>query len=134
MKSVPTYCRICEPQCALIAEVDETLDQVVRLLPDKNHPVHKGFACHKGLNFVELHNDPDRNNYPQKRSNAKTAIEPTFDRISWDDAVKGISEDIKAISDKYGSDALGIYVGNPSAFNSTGRDAARKFARSVGAK
>ncbi len=132
MKSVPTYCRICEPQCALIAEVED--EQVVRLLPDKAHPVHKGFACHKGLNFVELHNDPDRNNFPQVRSNDKTARTPEFQRLSWDEAAAQIAARVNDLHATHGGDALGFYIGNPSAFNSTGREAARSFARHLGAK
>jgi len=132
MKSVPTYCRICEPQCAMIASVED--EQVVRLLPDKDHPVHKGFACHKGLNFVELHRDPDRINFPQVRRNNKQAATAEFEQLDWATAAEQISQRITALADKYGSDALGMYVGNPSAFNSTGREAARRFARAVGVK
>ena len=134
MKKVSTYCRICEPQCALIAEIDEDSEQVIRLQPDKSHPVHKGFACHKGLNFVELHNDPDRNNYPMARTTSKTSADPQFERLSWDSAANQIAQDITELTQTHGADALGMYVGNPSAFNSTGREASRSFARSIGVK
>jgi anaerobic selenocysteine-containing dehydrogenase len=134
MKKVSTYCRICEPQCALIAEVDEEKEQVIRLQPDKSHPVHKGFACHKGLNFVELHNDPDRNNYPMARRASKTSADPEFEQISWDDAADQIAQRITQLTQTHGADALGMYVGNPSAFNSTGREASRSFARGIGVK
>jgi formate dehydrogenase len=130
-KQIPTYCRICEPQCGLIAEVQD--EQIIKLMPDKNHPVHKGFACHKGLNFVELHNDPDRVNYPLRRVAAKSKP-GEFERISWETAATEIGERINELQNKYGADALGFYIGNPSAFNSTGREAARQFARGVGAK
>ena len=46
MRRVHTFCRICEPHCALVAEVEEGR---IRLLPDREHPVHRGFACQKGL-------------------------------------------------------------------------------------
>ncbi len=134
MKKVSTYCRICEPQCALIAEVDEEKEQVIRLQPDKSHPVHKGFACHKGLNFVELHNDPDRNNYPMVRTTSKASADPEFEQISWDDAANQIAQRITQLTQTHGADALGMYVGNPSAFNSTGREASRSFARGIGVK
>ncbi|XOV81940.1 MAG: molybdopterin-dependent oxidoreductase [bacterium] len=134
MKKVSTYCRICEPQCALIAEVDEVKEQVLRLKPDKSHPIHKGFACHKGLNFVELHNDPDRNNFPVVRKASKSAAEPSFERLSWDSAANQIAQRITELTERHGADALGMYVGNPSAFNSTGREASRSFARSIGVK
>ena len=133
ISEISTYCRICEPQCALRAQVDTDTEEVIRLLPDKNHPVHKGFACHKGLNFTELHTDPDRINYPLSRVNDKSA-EPEFERLSCADATRQIAERIGELKDRYGSDALGFYIGNPSAFNSSGRDAARRFARAMGAR
>ena len=52
IRLVPTFCRICEPLCGLVAEVDA--DGTVRdLRPDRDHPVSEGFACHKGLAAVE---------------------------------------------------------------------------------
>ena len=35
MRRVHTFCRICEPHCALLAEVD---DDRIRLLPDPGTP------------------------------------------------------------------------------------------------
>jgi anaerobic selenocysteine-containing dehydrogenase len=118
----------------MIAQVDEARQQVIKLMPDKKHPVHKGFACHKGLNFVELHEDSDRNDFPQVRSNNKQATLGEFELTSWETAATAIAQRLHDLTDAHGSDALGMYVGNPSAFNSTGRDAARKFARAMGVR
>ncbi|MEM7098241.1 MAG: molybdopterin-dependent oxidoreductase [Pseudomonadota bacterium] len=125
-KRIHTYCRICEPQCALVAQLSEDGQDVERLLPDKSHPIHKGFACHKGLNFLQLHHDQDRNNFPLKRSHGQTK------RIEWDEATDEIAQRLLDVSTRYGSDAIATYIGNPSAFNSAGRDAARKFATAIG--
>ena len=127
-RQVHTYCRICEPQCAMVAQLSEDGQDVVRLIPDKAHPIHKGFACHKGLNFTQLHQDPDRLNFPEQRQGNE------FVRISWDSAISQIAEQLQTISQHYGADAIASYNGNPSAFNSTGRDAAKKFARAIGVK
>ena len=62
---IPTFCKVCEPSCGLIAEVEN--GQLVGLMPDADHPVTKGFACNKGLAGLELHRDPDRCNYPERR-------------------------------------------------------------------
>ncbi len=130
LKRVPTYCRVCEPACALIAEVD---DGRIRLLPDNDHPVHKGFACHKGLNFTEIHTDPDRLNFPRKRVAAKS--QPAeFENLDWDDALDEIGERLLELRDRHGPEAISYYFGNPSGFNSTGRNAARQFARAMGAR
>ena len=42
------------------------------------------FACHKGLNFTEIHHDPDRLNHPLARSGGKdqvAAFEQRRDRM-----------------------------------------------------
>ena len=87
-----TFCRVCEPSCALIAEVEN--DEIISLLPDRDHPVTKGFACHKGLATLEIHQDPDRNNYPMKK------VGNSFERVSWDEAAAGIAEGLASVREK----------------------------------
>ena len=119
MSSVKTFCRVCEPSCALIAEVED--GEIVSLKPDSDHPVTRGFACHKGLATLDIHNDPDRLSFPQ----AKTP--EGFQRISWDDAAQGIANRLSEIKQKYGSTAIGSYTGNPLAFNSLAGPAIGSF-------
>ena len=61
----PTFCRICEPLCGMIATVED--GRLVALRPDKDHPLSSGFACQKGIAFTEVHNDPDRVTTPLRR-------------------------------------------------------------------
>ncbi len=126
MGRVHTFCRICEPHCALVAEVD---DGRIRLLPDREHPVHRGFACHKGLKFTEVHEDPDRLNHPRRRTGAGT-----FENVPWPEALKDIAERLSILSATHGPESIGVYFGNPSGFNSTGRETAGKFARALGVR
>ena len=126
MRRVHTFCRICEPHCALVAEVD---DERIRLLPDREHPVHRGFACHKGLKFTEVHEDPDRLNHPRRRTGART-----FENVPWPEALKDIAERLSVLSATHGPESIGVYFGNPSGFNSTGRETAGKFARALGVR
>jgi len=120
MKRVNTFCRVCEPSCALIAEVEN--EEILSLKPDKDHPVTRGFACHKGLATLDLHKDPDRLNYPERKTESGH-----FERISWDQAAEEIAGKIAAIKEKYGSGALASYTGNPLAFNSTAGPAISSF-------
>ncbi len=53
-----TYCRICEANCGMVAEVEG--DRVVRMRPDRSHPLTAGYACPKGIAFPEVQHDPDR--------------------------------------------------------------------------
>lgn len=114
-----TFCRVCEPSCALIAEVEN--GEIKTLKPDREHPVTKGFACHKGLATLDIHKDPDRLMYPQKRT------EDGFERISWDQATSEIAERLQEIKDKYGSKSIASYTGNPLAFNSLAGPAIGSF-------
>jgi anaerobic selenocysteine-containing dehydrogenase len=120
----PTFCRVCEPSCGLIAEVEN--DRLIRLMPDKDHPVTKGFACHKGINYQGIHQDPDRLNVPLKRSNDKQQA-GQFATLSWEKAVADIAEKIRQIQQQYGHDAVAGYVGNPTAFNALAGQAMGSF-------
>jgi len=112
---IRTFCRICEPACGLLATGNGA---ELRLLPDKTHPVHQGFACSKGLHFVSVHRDPDRVNHPLRRRGRRSDPGATFERVSWDSALDDIGERLRRIRAQYGPDGIGGYFGNPGAFNS----------------
>lgn len=131
-KTVPTFCRVCEPSCGLLAQVDN--EQLVRLMPDKAHPVTKGFACHKGIESLAIHHDPDRLNTPLKRVNARSQASGEFVRQGWDSAVNEIAAKLKAIQSRYGNGALAAYVGNPTAFNSLATPAVGSFLLQLGCR
>ena len=112
---VHTFCRICEPGCGLLADVSQ--DAVVRLQPDVEHPVHKGFACHKGVHYLQVHDDPDRIDRPLKRMNPRSQTRGVFEPIEWDDAVREIAEKLLHLRRTFGRNSVAVYQGNPSAFN-----------------
>src|SRR5262245_3153718 len=109
MKQVPTFCRVCEPACGLIAQVED--GELTGLGPDHDHPVSKGFYCQKGSAGLAIHRDPDRLDHPQRRTGSG------FARASWDEAVSEIAVRLRGVIDAHGPDAVSFYVGNPSAFN-----------------
>ena len=110
MELVRTFCRICEPSCGLVAEVDGTT--LVALTPDREHPVTKGFACHKGLAAVDVNHDPDRLDRPLLR-----AADGSWTTVGWDDAMAHTAARLRAISGEHGPNAVSAYIGNPTAFN-----------------
>src|SRR5438128_12039160 len=65
-RSVPTFCRICEAACGLLADLDAS-GQPVRLRPDRQHPVSQGFVCAKGTEFLEVAEHPARLLWPLRR-------------------------------------------------------------------
>jgi anaerobic selenocysteine-containing dehydrogenase len=106
----PTFCRICEPLCGMIATVED--GRLVALRPDKDHPLSAGFACQKGIAFTEVVNDPDRVTTPLRRR-----ADGLFERVSWDEAMTDIAERLTAIHRRHGAGAIGWYYGNPGAFS-----------------
>ncbi len=120
-----TFCRICEPACGLIATVDS--DQI-KLAPDRDHPVHSGFCCHKGLSFGDVHSDPDRLDYPLRRT------ENGFEETTWDVAMDEIGTKLRQILADHGPDAIATYYGNPLAFDSRAFAANAMFAAKLGSK
>jgi anaerobic selenocysteine-containing dehydrogenase len=110
MPDVRTFCRICEPSCGLVAHVED--GRLVKLSPDRSHPVTKGFACHKGLAGVDVHRDPDRLDHPQLR-----APDGSWTTVGWDQAMATTAERLRAIQAEHGPSAIAAYIGNPTAFN-----------------
>ncbi|MGV9710103.1 molybdopterin-containing oxidoreductase family protein [Gordonia sp. NPDC003424] len=106
----PTYCRICEPLCGMIATVDG--DRLISLHPDKEHPLSAGFACPKGIAFAEIVNDPDRVRHPLRRTPAGD-----FEEVSWDAALADIGDRLRGVADRDGTGSIGWYFGNPATFS-----------------
>jgi anaerobic selenocysteine-containing dehydrogenase len=109
-QEIPTFCRVCEPACGLIAHVKD--GELLRLRPDKANPITRGFACNKGLAGDEIHRDPDRVDYPLRRR-----ADGEFERVSWDEAIREIAARLQSIQADHGSNAIAPYIGNPTAFN-----------------
>jgi anaerobic selenocysteine-containing dehydrogenase len=112
-----TFCRICEPGCPLKVHFDDA-GKPVLLAPDAENPA-KGIACHKGLSYLDIHDDPDRLNWPLKRINPRSEARGEFVRVSWDEAFSEIGQRLREIFAKHGAKSLATYAGNPGAFNST---------------
>jgi formate dehydrogenase len=125
MAEHPTYCRICEPTCGMVATVED--GRLTRLRPDADHPITQGFSCPKGIEFVHVQNDADRLLHPQRRR-----ADGSFERISWDTAVAEIGARLRDIRRRHGGDAIGWYAGNPSAFSHSHAVWAGAFVRALG--
>lgn len=105
-----TYCRICEPLCGLVATVED--GRLVRLRPDRDHPLSKGFACPKGIAMADVQNDPDRVLHPLRR-----VPSGDFEPVSWEEALHDIGVRLGRIREESGGHSIGWYMGNPGAFS-----------------
>lgn len=118
-----TYCRVCEAACGLEVERDDA-GSPVRLRPDREHPVSAGYACAKGTRFLEVARHPDRVLYPQVDGR----------RAAWDDAIAAAASRLAAVRDRYGPHAVGLYFGNPIAFNALGLVTLLAFIKALGTR
>jgi len=106
-----TYCRLCEAQCGLIADVAG--GRIVKVRPDPEHPVSEGHLCVKGPGMASVTYDPDRVLTPLRRKGGPGEFEP----VSWEVALSDIAARLGSIIDAHGGEATGLYQGNPSYFN-----------------
>jgi len=120
----PTFCRICEPLCGMVATVEG--GRLVALRPDKEHPLSSGFACQKGIGFAEVVNDPDRVTSPLRRTASG------FEPVSWDAAMTDIASRLSDIHGRHGSGAFGWYMGNPAAFSYSHLFGVMAFIKGIG--
>ncbi len=91
--------RDCPDACLLDVEVSEGWISKVR---GADHPVTKGFACPKALNFPKLYRE-NRVLYPHVREGEG------FRRIGWDEALDLLASKLKEVIKEYGADQVIYY-------------------------
>lgn len=99
-----SVCRICVGSCGVVLTIDEN-EQLVKIEPDKTHPMSKGHICFKGLQtdpFV----GPTRLLHPLKRQ-----PDGSFQRIGLEQALNEIADKLRIILERDGPDAIGVFDG-----------------------
>lgn len=102
-------CNLCEAMCGL--EIKYEGAEIRSIKGDENDPFSKGFICPKAVALQDIYHDPDRLKLPQKRTGT------TWETISWAQAYDEVEQGIKAVQEKHGDDAVGVYSGNPNVHN-----------------
>ncbi len=102
-------CNICDAMCGV--EIEYQGEQILSIRGDKNDPVSKGYICPKATALQDLHEDPDRLRQPMLKT------ENGWKAIPWEEAFELAAEKLTSVSKNYGKNAVGIYVGNPTAHN-----------------
>ncbi len=103
-------CNLCEAMCGL--EIKLSGDQIVSIRGDELDPFSRGHICPKAIALEDVYNDPNRLKFPVRRSSSG------WQQISWDEAFDEVIAGLKAVQEKYGKNAVGVYQGNPSVHNS----------------
>lgn len=121
-----SFCRLCEALCGLSVEVRD--GRIVKVGPDREHPVSEGHICVKGARIPDIVHDPDRVLHPLRR----TGGPGEFEQVSWDEALDDIAERLTAIVSTHGGDAIASYLGNPASFASMHPAYINGFQRALG--
>ncbi|OLT17038.1 molybdopterin-binding oxidoreductase [Actinomadura sp. CNU-125] len=106
-------CPLCEAMCGLELTLDDS-DRVTRVRGDVHDPFSKGFICPKGATLGSLDGDPDRLAEPLVRKGDEHVT------ASWDEAFESVRAGIAQVIERYGRDAVAVYVGNPTAHSIAG--------------
>jgi formate dehydrogenase major subunit len=117
-KKVKTICSICSAGCGIIAEVHNGV--WVRQDVAQDHPISEGSHCCKGIDQIDLVKSKQRLKFPLKKVNGE------WKRISWETAVKEISEKMLALRKENGPD-VAMFLGSAK-FNLQQAFYFRKFA------
>ena len=104
-------CHLCEAMCGLAIEMTE--GQITSIRGDKDDVFSQGHICPKAVALQDIHEDPDRLKFPQRRRGDR------WETISWEDAFEEVSNQLVAIQKRYGQDAVATYLGNPNVHNYT---------------
>ncbi|MEO0324693.1 MAG: molybdopterin-dependent oxidoreductase, partial [Myxococcota bacterium] len=110
-------CHLCEAICGLTLEIEAQggRERVVSIRGDTQDPLSRGYMCPKGSALADLHEDPDRLRSPLRRvgDGASARWEP----MTWAAAVDEVATRLHAVQEAHGRDAVGTYLGNPTAHN-----------------
>lgn len=103
-------CPLCEAMCGLTVAVSG--DRVDAVRGNADDVWSRGHLCPKGASLGQVHHDPDRLRMPLvKRPNGEHVP------VSWEDALAESERVLRPVLDRYGAEALTVYLGNPVAHN-----------------
>ncbi len=111
-RTVYRTCPLCEATCGLELRLSGRDITLVR--GDRDDVFSRGFLCPKGTALKQLEADPDRLRRPQVRRG------DAWHEVSWDDAFGEVERGLSPILDRYGRDAVAMYLGNPNVHNLAG--------------
>ena len=91
---------MCSVRCPVECRVEN--GRLVEVVPDTEHPLG-GISCIKAKAAPDFVADPERLRYPMKRTNPKTASDPGWERISWDEALTTVAQNLLEARETHGS-------------------------------
>ncbi|MCC1497495.1 molybdopterin-dependent oxidoreductase [Alcanivorax sp. 1008] len=119
-------CNLCEAMCGI--EIELAGDTITAIRGDKQDPFSRGHICPKAVALQDLHHDPDRLRRPVRRTASG------WEEISWQEALDETAARLKYVRRQHGGEAVGLYVGNPTAHNHGALLLLLPFIRALGSR
>ncbi|UCB49125.1 MAG: molybdopterin-dependent oxidoreductase, partial [Deltaproteobacteria bacterium] len=96
-----SICAGCYNLCGVKIKVVDGVPVAIEGIPESDLG-GRGGQCGKGVATIMDFHDPNRINYPVKRTNPKKGLyeDPKWERISWEEALDTIAEKLRAARDK----------------------------------
>jgi anaerobic selenocysteine-containing dehydrogenase len=106
-----TFCPMCVSRCGATATIVE--GRLTAIGPDPAHPTGRA-VCVKGKSAPRILEHPDRLLHPLRRTNPKGARDPSWEQISWEEALDTIASSLGQIADESGPEAVVFGSASPS--------------------
>ncbi len=123
-KWVATDCTICYHSCGMNVLVED--GRITKVEGLKDHPLNRGQLCPKGEKAIDLVYHPDRLKYPLKKMKGE------WKRISWDQALTEIADQLQKLKKEFGPDILSIFSGSIGVENLEMMEMAQRFKGAFG--
>ena len=108
---VPSFCAQCRSRCGCMAVVED--GKLTGIEPLAGHPSGEKL-CPKGKASSELVYHQDRLTRPLRRTSPKDGTKPSWESISWDEALDDIAHRMAEIRDVHGAEQIAFSVTTPS--------------------
>ncbi|HET7194584.1 MAG TPA: molybdopterin-dependent oxidoreductase [Nocardioides sp.] len=99
-------CNLCEAICGLELTLEE--GRVTSIRGSEADPLSRGYICPKGVSLADVLDDPDRLRRPVRR------VGGDWVEIDWPEAFDLVADGLAETINQHGSDAVGVYLGNPT--------------------
>ncbi|NYT00668.1 MAG: formate dehydrogenase subunit alpha [Methanocellales archaeon] len=97
-KRVKSICSFCSVGCGYIGVVEDGV--FTKMDAWETHPINLGGMCSKGASMANVTNSPRRLKYPMEKVGGK------WKRISWEEALDKVSNQLSSIRNSYGPDSV----------------------------
>ena len=119
-----SYCRICGSGCGIVVHLED--QQVVKIRPDVDHPVSRGYTCPKGRAADIDHHRPERLEVPLIRQSGK--LQPT----TWEHVLDDLAAKFSAIIEESGPRGVGSFIGGGGFLDASGFYSLLSFLKTIG--